>query len=82
MAVDWNAIADDPCALVAVLRPILYERMAGTGGNVTETQHVDTRTRFSEGMSIRELAAEVRRLESLCKAVQTGRPTHNAIIAG
>lgn len=80
MAVDWSTIDfDDPCAVLNALRPLLYQRMGG--GTVTETQHGDTRTRFAE-MSVRELAAEVRRLEPLCKAQQTGKSTRSVIIAG
>jgi hypothetical protein len=82
--VDWAAIQDDPCALLNALRPILYARMAGgsAGGQVVETQHTDTRTRYAEGMSVRELAAEVRRLQDLCTIQQGGASTRKVIIAG
>lgn len=82
MATDWSAVDyDDPCALLALLRPILYSRIGGAG-QVTETQHGDTRTRYAEGLSVRELAAEVRRLESLCKAQTTGKSNRSVTIAG
>jgi len=83
MTTDWSSIDyDDPCALLAALRPILYARMDGSGGQVTLTQHGDTRVQFAESLSVRDLAAEVRRLEGLCKAKQTGTSQRNAIIAG
>lgn len=78
---DWSAIDyDDPCALLAVLRPLYYARLGGQSARMT--QHGDTRFEAFEGMPMRDFAAEIRRLESACKLKQTGKSPRNVIIAG
>lgn len=79
MAVDWeNLDYDDPCALLAVLRPAYYQLLAGQ--RVVETQHGETRSRFEQG-DVTALKALIADLTSQCQAANggTGR---RVLIAG
>lgn len=66
----------DPCALLAALRPAYYALLAGSA---------EERVRFGERevvysrTSLTALQAEVRRLEGVCAAKTSGRPTRFAI---
>lgn len=74
----------DPCAVLAKLRPAYYALVAGekvakvemTTGNGTSKSVAYQKT------DLAWLKAEIGRLESACKAKQTGRPAVSAVVAG
>lgn len=80
MADIWDTLDyDDPCATLAVLRPVYYRLLAGQ--KVVELQHGDTSTRFDQ-TNLTQLAEQVRQLTSACKAATTGKTQRHATIAG
>lgn len=75
---------DDPCALLAVLRPAYYGLL---GGSKAETIEFDAgngvRRKVTYARSnINTLRDEVRRLEAACAAKTDGRPRRFAMTPG
>lgn len=80
MADIWDTLDyDNPCAVLAVLRPIYYRLRSGQ--RVVEVQHQDTRTRFDQ-TSLKDLGEQIAQLTLECQAAQTGVSRRHAIIAG
>lgn len=79
--VDWATIDyENPCTLLAALRPIYYRLLAGE--KVVELQHEGLRTRFDSSVTaLSELKAKIASLEIECAAAG-GTRKRSAIITG
>lgn len=85
MPTDWEALDyDDPCAVLAALRPAYYRLVAGSMRETVEFQAGNGQTRrvtFTR-TNIAALRAEVARMEIRCKAAQTGKTPRFAVQGG
>jgi len=78
--IDWTALDyDDPCALLAVLRPAYYQLVAGE--KETEVTYEGSAYKLHL-TSIEQVRSVVRELEQACLAKQGKTPTRFAGVGG
>ena len=75
---------DDPCALLALMRPAYYALLGGSKAETVKFSSANGQTRevTYARTNITALRAEVRQLESACTAKSSGRSRRFAIRAG